>query len=74
MSKEVDDPLSPPAGGGVSGEGMSTISRSFNRYQPFSLPLLAVRLTAISRSINRYQPFGEPLIAAQQGNNIIDVL
>jgi hypothetical protein len=70
MSKEVDDPLSPPAGGGVSGEGMSAISSPFCCYQPFILPLSVVRLTAISRSINRYQPFGEPLIAAQQGYNM----
>ena len=32
MSKEVEDPLSPPAGGGVSGEGMSAISSPFYRY------------------------------------------
>ena len=53
MSKEVEDPLSPPAGGGVSSEEVSAISSPFYRYQPFILPLLAVRLTAISRSANR---------------------
>ena len=60
MSKEVEDPLSPPAGGGVSSEEyallavqFAAISRSFYRYQPFNEPLSAVRLTAISRSANR---------------------
>ena len=32
MSKEVEDPLSPPTGGGVSGEGMSAICSPFYRY------------------------------------------
>ena len=64
MSKEVEDPLSPPAGaaplsppagGGVSGEEYA---------------LLAVQFAAISRSFYRYQPFGKPLVAAQQGYNM----
>ena len=42
MSKEVEAPLSPPAGGGVSGEEYA---------------LLAVQFAAISRSFYRYQPF-----------------
>ncbi len=51
MSKEVDPlsppvgaaPLNPPVGGGVSGDGMSAISRSVCRYQPFGKPLVAAQ-------------------------------
>ena len=46
MSKEVEDPLNPPAGGGVSGEEVSAICSPFYRYQQSILPLSAVRQTA----------------------------
>ena len=65
MSKEMEDPLNPPAGGGVSGEEVK---------DPLSPPVgggaSSKEVSAISRSFNRYQPFGEPLVAAQQGYNM----
>ena len=40
---EGADPLNPPAGGGVNGEEVDAISRSFNRYQPFGKPKTALQ-------------------------------
>ena len=43
---------------------LTSIKRSFYRYQPFGEPLLPVHRTAISRSFYRYYLFGEVLLGA----------